>query len=159
MTFPTFALNHPHINQHDNKGLKIKKNWHVESSGHSVQDPSNFINQTSFRKNEIASFVCYLQVVKFLPDSAFKLIVGQRPHQNMRYLNNDFQGNEMDDAMFDVMLVGKQIEVNYFCHNVDPEWNESYAVCDKFIRELFGMVVDELHESHASFDMWAKKKM
>ena len=87
--------------------------------------------------------------------------VVQRLEVHLVYLHDYFQGDEMNDAVFNCMLVRKTVNVEDLCVNSEKELDQAQAERDlaTVFNELLGLVVGVLHDIHTFLDFWAEKKV
>jgi hypothetical protein len=107
------------LDQHDRKGDKIKDDTDIESSQHLVKDPCHFVEQSSLAKFDIIS--C-LHALRGVVHDLLQFVAFERLEVHVRDLHDHLQGNEMDDAVLNCVLISQHENVNELtqegCHNL-----------------------------------------
>ena len=107
------------LDQHDREGDKVKDDTDIESSQHLVKDPCCFVEQSPLAKFDIIS--C-LHALGGVVHDLLQFVAFKRLEIHVRDLHDHLQGNEMDDAVLNCVLVSQHENVNELtqksCHNL-----------------------------------------
>ena len=80
---------------------------------------------------------------------------------HIRDVHNYFQSNEMDDAMWNSVLVGQHVNVYKLTQKPPEHLEEAKDVADfwSWRNELIWLIVGELHYRHSISNLWIEQKM
>ena len=152
MTMGTVVWNHDPLQVEDSEWHIIEDARNIESSDRFVDQSSDFVEERPLHELDIFTLGHYLW--SMVHNFMLKLVVHEGLEVDVADLHDDFESDEVHDAMRDGVLQGKHMKIDNFGCESHEHLNQSN---DKrnfraAWNELITLIVSELHKVHSFGD-------
>ena len=146
------------LDKENSKWNHIEDDWNINQSMNLVVYSGNLVEQRSIFENYIFTSV---YIFWRMMTNSFEIVVTEWFKVELRHLHNYMEGNEMNNAMFNIFLKRQQPTIDEFAIDCSYILKKSNVIGNarSSPNKQRCLIVSKLHNFHSLHNLWVEHQM